>query len=316
MIPVRNISELPKNDPPIILAMGCFDGVHLGHQKVITTAVEQATQLDGEAWVFTFKPHPAKILVPKKAPALISTEPSQLQNLKALGVHGVLEIPFDKTYAHTDPTAFLSNLWKKIPTLTGIVCGIDWSFGYRAAGTFQTLENLCAAHGITATAVTPLLHNGEKISSTNIRQAITEGNLPLAAKWLGRPFTITGRVIKGKQIGRTLGFPTANIDSENELLPAPGIYAGWTRIQTAEKKEQASAIFIGVRETFGDKEHTIESHLLDYDGDLYGQTLEISLLQKIREVIPFPTREALIEQIEKDIEQIRYRISNHWNSGI
>ena len=315
---VRHIEEIPKTEHSVVLAMGCFDGVHLGHQKVISTAVEQAAALGGEAWVFTFNPHPAKVLVPETAPALISAAPCRMRKLEELGVDGVIEIPFDKTYAQVEPKAFLSNLWKKMPTLCGIVCGTDWSFGYQAAGHFQTLEKLCAEHGITATAVPAVLHAGEKISSTHIRQAIAAGDIPLAEKLLGRPFCIFGTVVHGENIGRELGFPTANVEPENELIPADGIYAAYTKLKRPDSEPKhstphiphptisvPSAVFIGARETFSCQQHVIESHLLDFDGDLYGKEIEVCLVKKIRGTTPFPSKEALREQIGKDIAQIR-----------
>ncbi|MCC7300656.1 MAG: riboflavin biosynthesis protein RibF [Verrucomicrobia bacterium] len=322
MITIRNISEIPKSGKPVVLAMGCFDGVHIGHQKVISTAVEQATKLGGEAWIYTFHPHPAKILSPDKAPALISAQPCRLRQFAALGVHGVIEITFDKTFAQIEPKEFLSNLWKNLPTLSGIVCGIDWSFGRKADGKFQTLETFCKMHNLTATAVPPVLYHGERISSTHIRKAVQTGNIPLAEKMLGRPVAIFGTVVKGRGIGRGLGFPTANIAPENELLPAPGVYAAYTRLeesgirsqestsesskpQTSDLKPFPSAVFIGERKTFNDSEPVIESYLLDFTGDLYGQQIEICLVQKIRDVEPFPSKEALIMQIGKDVTQIR-----------
>lgn len=319
---VRNILEIPLTDKPVVLAMGCFDGVHIGHQKVISTAVEQAEARGGEAWVFTFNPHPAKILSPETAPQLISVETCRLRQFEALGVHGAIVIPFDQTFAHTEPEQFLSSLWKKLPTLSGIVCGTDWSFGYKARGKFQSLEKLCGEHGITATAVPPVLFNGERISSTHVRQAVRDGDIPLAEHMLGRPFSIFGTVVKGRGIGRGLGFPTANIDPENELIPAPGVYAAQTRIQKTEDRGQRtekdssvigspssvlhpSAVFIGERKTFSDHEPVIEAYLLDFDGDLYGQKIEVRLVEKIRSVDKFPSKEALVVQIEKDIAQIR-----------
>jgi riboflavin kinase/FMN adenylyltransferase len=329
MLVVKQIAEIPQTNVPVVLAMGCFDGVHIGHQKVISTAVEQAKVRGGEAWVFTFNPHPAKVLSPETAPPLISAETCRLRQFEALGVHGVIAIPFDKTFAHTEPELFLSILWKKLPTLTGIVCGTDWSFGYKARGKFHILENLCAAHGITATAVQPVLYDEEKISSTHIRQAVRAGDIPLAEQMLGRPFCIFGIVVKGRGIGRGLGFPTANIQPENELIPPPGVYAAWTRIQASGVSHQEScirshasgkpdltpdpcpltlehpsAVFIGERKTFGDQEPVIESYLFNFDGDLYGQQIEACLVKKIRDVEPFPSKEALIEQINKDVIQV------------
>jgi len=308
MLLIKDISKLPKIDRPVVLAMGCFDGVHLGHQKVISTAVEQAAARGGEAWVFTFNPHPAKVLVPENAPPLISAQPCRMRKLEKLGVHGVIEIPFDKAYAHIEPAAFLSNLWKKLPTLAGIVCGTDWSFGYQAAGKFQTLEKLCAEHKITATAIPHVLCDGEKISSTHIRKAISSGDIPQVEKWLGRPFTLFGRVVEGRKIGRELGFPTANIDPDNELLPGNGVYAARTLVNG---KWIDSAVFVGARETFDCQQHIIESHLFDFAGDLYGQAIEVCLVKKTRDVTPFPSKEALVEQIGKDVDQIRELLKTH-----
>lgn len=302
MLHVKNLEDIPSTGKPVVLAMGCFDGVHIGHQKVISTAVEQAGVRNGETWVFTFYPHPAKVLSPETAPPLISAEPCRLRQFEALGVHGVIAVPFDKTFAHMEPEEFLSNLWKKLPTLSGIVCGTDWSFGYKARGKFHVLEKLCAAHGITATAVQPVLYDENKISSTHIRQAVRDGDIPLAEQMLGRPFCIFGTVVKGLGLGRGLGFPTANVDPENELIPPPGVYAARTRING---REISSAVFIGKRQTFGDHEPVIESCLLDFDGNLYGQQIEVCLIRKIRDVHPFPSKEALIEQIEKDVACIR-----------
>jgi riboflavin kinase/FMN adenylyltransferase len=330
---VRNILEIPVTDKPVVLAMGCFDGVHSGHQKVISTAVEQAKMLGGEAWVFTFSPHPAKILSPDTAPQLISVEICRLRQFEALGVHGVIVIPFDKTFAHTEPEQFLSSLWEKLPTLKGIVCGTDWSFGYQARGKFQALEKLCGEHGITATAVSPVLFNGERISSTHIRQAVRDGDVPLAEQMLGRPFCIFGTVVKGRGIGRGLGFPTANIEPDNELIPAPGVYAAFTKVESQKSKVKSpdsksrpssfdsrpltlpfpSAVFIGERKTFGDHEPVIEVYLLDFDGDLYRQPIEVRLVEKIRSVEKFPSKEVLVVQIEKDIAKIRAMLGPNAN---
>jgi riboflavin kinase/FMN adenylyltransferase len=322
MLVIRQISELPATVRPIILAMGCFDGVHIGHQEVISTAVKQAAERGGDAWIYTFNPHPAKVLSPETAPPLISAPACRMRQFAALGVRGVIEIPFDKTIAHIEPEEFLSNLCKILPALSGMVCGIDWSFGYKARGKFPALERLCAEHGITATAVPPVLFAGERVSSTHIRQAVCNGNIPLAEKLLGRPFCIFGTVVKGRGIGRGLGFPTANIEPENELIPAPGVYAAYTKVQSSEFGVQSSdvknpepgtenseripsAVFIGERKTFNDPAPVIESYLLDSDQNLYGRQIEVCLIQKIRDVQSFPSKEALTAQIEKDIAQIR-----------
>ena len=311
MLHVSKPEEIPQTDKPVVLAMGCFDGVHVGHQKVIAAAVEQAKARGGEAWVYTFNPHPAKVLSSETAPPLISAPTCRMRQFEALGVHGVIELPFDKTIAHITPEDFLSNLRKTLPTLSGIVCGTDWSFGYKAQGKFQALEKFCAKHSMTATAVPPVLFNGERISSTHVRQALRAGNIPFAEQLLGRPFCIFGTVVKGHGVGRALGFPTANINPENELIPAPGVYAAYTKLQTADCGPQASAVFIGERKTFKDSAPVIEVYLIDFDGTLYGQQIEVCLVKKVRDVMPFPSRETLIAQIEKDIARIRAILTGH-----
>lgn len=302
MLILTDSSDLPKNNKPVVLAMGCFDGVHLGHQKVISIAVEQAAELNGEAWVYTFNPHPAKVLVPDKAPPLISADPCRLRKIEELGVAGVIETPFTREFAALSPETFLNDLIAKVPVLAGVVCGQDWSFGHRASGNFQTLEIFGKTHGFTATAVAPLMDGDRKISSSTIRKYLLEGNIQDAAHLLGRPFTLFGKVIEGKKIGRELGFPTANIDPLNELLPGNGVYAART---LTDGKWYESAVFMGNRETFGCHQHVIESYLIEFAGDLYGKDLEVVLIQKLREVEPFPSREALIEQIQKDVTEIR-----------
>ena len=332
---IKNSSEVPQTEKPIVLAMGCFDGIHIGHQKVISTAVEQAQALGGEAWLFTFNPHPAKVLCPENAPPLISAEPCRLRQIEALGITGVIEIPFTLAFARLPPKTFLKDLCNTLPTLAGITCGQDWSFGYKAQGHLQLLEQFGTQHHFTVTAVPHVQCDGEKISSTLIRHAITQGNIPLAEKRLGRPFSIFGTVIHGEKIGRQLGFPTANVEPQNELIPADGVYAAWTRInrptskvddprsdnrkphtpnpklQTANAPPSLllpSAVFIGARETFANPHPVIESHLLHFDGDLYGQTIEVCLIEKIRNIAPFDSKEALIQQIKEDIAQIKTRL--------
>ncbi|MDH3345802.1 MAG: bifunctional riboflavin kinase/FMN adenylyltransferase, partial [Kiritimatiellaceae bacterium] len=260
---VKNIKDITSQDRPLILAMGCFDGVHIGHQKVISTAVKQAKDRDGDAWVFTFNPHPAKLLCPDKAPPLISAEPCRLRQFEALGVSGIIEISFTREYAQLSPEAFLTDLIEQAPNLSGIVCGQDWSFGHRASGKFQTLESFGKQHGFTATGVTHVLDKNGKISSTDIRNAVLDGNIPEAERMLGRPFSLFGTVIHGNKVGRELGFPTANIDPLNELLPGSGVYTAYTRIQNEKLNVQnseldiekstlyPSAVFVGKRETFG-----------------------------------------------------------------
>ncbi|MBM4152406.1 MAG: bifunctional riboflavin kinase/FAD synthetase, partial [Kiritimatiellaceae bacterium] len=207
-------------------------------------------------------------------------------------------------------TEFLVALREGLPQLRGIVCGADWSFGFKALGKFNDLEQFCLQHGLTATAVAPVLFQGERISSTHVRQAIRDGNVLYAGQLLGRSFSLAGTVVPGRAIGRELGYPTANIASDKELIPAPGIYAAYTSIEASLEDcdsvdRHPSAVFIGERSTFQDTEPVIESYLLDFQGDLYGRSIEVYFVEKIRDVYPFSSKEQLIEQMARDVVQVR-----------
>jgi len=299
---IRQMDAFPESGRPIVLAAGCFDGVHLGHQAVIRTAVDQAGAQNGEAWVFTFHPHPAKLLSPENAPVLINTEADQIKQFEALGVTGTLAVPFTSEFAQLMSDEFIDVLAFSIPKLAGIVCGEDWSFGHRAAGDVAKLTRLGTMRDIDVTAVPAVGHNGERISSTRIRQAVRTGDLSAAGELLGRPFSLSGRVVRGEGIGTTIGFPTANLEPENELLPAHGVYAAQTEIAG---ERRPSAVFIGLRETFKGTSIVVESHIFGEESDLYGKAITLHLIEKIRDVHPFPSRKALIEQIKKDVAHVR-----------
>lgn len=314
---LSDISSIPANGQPLVLATGCFDGVHLGHQHVIQTAVNHAAACGGQAWVLTFDPHPAKVLAPATAPPLISARPCRLRRFAALGVDGVIEIPFTEQVAQIDPTAFLNGLHTSLPSLRAIVCGADWSFGYNARGTVDLLKEGCALFNVEVIAVPPVLFAGEKISSTSIRCLIADGHVDAAAHRLGRPVSLFGRVVSGRGVGRELGFPTANIEPENELIPGPGVYAATGGIfSPAHPPDQRAAVFIGERMTFNDRTAVVEAHLLDFTGDLVGQQMELCLLQKLRTVEKFEDRNALRGQIERDLIAIRNLTLNLQDHGI
>jgi riboflavin kinase/FMN adenylyltransferase len=303
MLVVTDIQEVDKKKRPLVLAMGCFDGVHIGHQAVISTAVQQANKLGGEAWVYTFNPHPAKVLVPHKAPPLISAKPCRLRQIEALGVTGIIEIPFTLEFAKLTPEEFLQDLIAGAPTLAGVVCGQDWSFGCLAAGKFQTLETFGEEHGFTATAVAPVMNGELKISSTTIRNMIAKGDIPAAAELLGRPFSLFGKVVQGKKIGRELGYPTANIAvPPGKLIPANGVYAGWV---TFNGERHMAATNVGYSPTFGNEAVTVEAYLLDFDRDIYGETLTVSFETYLRPEMKFDGLDKLIAQMGQDVENGR-----------
>lgn len=289
---------------PIVIAAGCFDGVHLGHQAVIREAVRQAREADGEAWVMTFDPHPARVLNPNTAPPLLSSQETQFRHFEELGVAGVFLVPFTREFMGMLPEEFADDVRKEIPKLAGFVTGTDWRFGRRASGTVDMLREFWQEHGIQVTGVEAVNYEGERISSTRIRHAVLSGDLKTAAGLLNRPYSVFGSVVHGREVGRKLGFPTANIDVQNEVEPPSGIYAAKALLDGTLYQ---AAAYIGSRKTFhniGD-ERVLEVYLFDFDGKIYDHAIEVQFVEKVREDIAFESVELLKEQIEKDVAQIR-----------
>lgn len=301
---IHALEEFTDTTTPVILAAGCFDGLHRGHRAVIQVAIDQARACDGEAWVFTFDPHPAKVLRPDKAPALIHTITQQLRHLQEMGVDGCILQPFTTDFMKQEPTDFFDNLCTCIPELAGISVGEDWSFGRNRSGNPELLTRLCGEKNIFFSAHPAVEWKGERISSTRIREAVQLGHFDDIQGMLGTPASTIGTVVHGEKIGRGLGYPTANIDPENEMLPPRGIYAA--RLRVGHRLHNAAA-YIGHRATFHENEpQVLEVHLIDEkEIDLYGQQVEVSYVQYIRGDQVFDDVEALKQQIQLDIDTIR-----------
>ncbi|MDF7805844.1 riboflavin biosynthesis protein RibF [Pontiellaceae bacterium B12219] len=301
---IHALEEFHESGVPIVLAAGCFDGLHIGHTAVIKKAIEHAKQIGGEAWVFTFSPHPAKVLMPDRAPPLIFTTGQQSLHLQEMGVNGCILQPFTIDFMKQEPLDFFENLCNSIPRLSGISVGADWSFGRNRSGNAELLTRLCDERNMFFSAHPEVKWKEERVSSTRIREAIKLGHLAEANAMLGRPMSTIGSVEHGEKIGRTLGYPTANINPENEMLPPRGIYAA--RLRVGHQLHNAAA-YIGHRGTFHEnKPQVLEVHLLDEsDINLYDQRVEVSYIKYIRGDEVFSDAEALKIQIETDIADIR-----------
>lgn len=301
---IHALEEFHEKDTPVVLAAGSFDGIHIGHSAVIGKAIEHARSIGGETWVFTFDPHPAKVLMPDRAPPLIFTTDQQSLYLQKLGVDGCILQPFTFDFMKQEPIDFFENLCTCIPRLSGISVGEDWTFGRNRAGNAELLTRLCTERGMWFSTLPEVQWNGERVSSTRIRDAIRLGHLADATAMLGRPVSTIGKVEHGEKIGRKLGYPTANIDPENEMLPPRGIYAA--RLRVGQNLYNAAA-YIGHRRTFHENEpQVLEVHLIDEEGlDLYGQHVEVSYIEYIRGDEVFENALALKKQIEADIASIR-----------
>ncbi len=300
---VQQLADVQKTPGPVILAAGTFDGIHKGHQAVIQRAVEKASAVKGSAWVLTLDPHPLKILHPARAPKLLTSTSHKLQLIEPLGIQGCLVLPFTPERAAQEPEAFVADLAAGIPGLQGMVVGENWTFGRRARGTPDLLQQLAEQHGFKVTLVPPVTWQGEPVSSTRIRKAVFEARLDEASALLGRHFSILGDVIPGRQVGRTLGFPTANVDPHNEVQPPPGVYAA--SLVHQGRRYNGAAFRPDPAQMGPLPEDITEIHLFDFEGDLYGQTVELSFISRLRPPQQFKDLESLRLQIAADVQALK-----------
>lgn len=301
---LRTIDELRDIPGPVFLAIGVFDGVHLGHQAVIRRALEAARRDKGTAVVVTFDPHPVRVLRPEQAPRLLTSTAHKLRLIRDLGVSHQLLIHFDLTFAATPPEEFIRALASAAQPLREICVGFEWSFGKGRAGNLALLERLGGELAFAEVGVPAVEIDGEIISSTLIRRAVEAGDLARAARLLGREFTILGTVVKGDQVGRKLGFPTANLSAHNEQYPPNGVYAIEARRGIRMLPGVAN---IGVRPTVkhAGGERLLEVHLFDFDEEIYGEDLEITFRKFLRPEQKFAGLEELRQQIASDAAQAR-----------
>jgi riboflavin kinase/FMN adenylyltransferase len=301
---LRSIPELSGLCGPIHLAIGVFDGVHIGHRAVIEHACHSADASNGTAVVVTFDPHPAQVLRPGRAPLLLTSTRHKLRLLAQLGVADTLVIPFDLNFAATPPETFVRALAGACRPLREICVGADWAFGHARSGNVPMLAALGAKLDFAVQGVPGVSVDGEAASSTAIRAAVQAGDLATAARFLGRPFSIFSTVIDGRRLARTLGFPTANLRPESEQLPPNGVYAVRAAVGGREYPGVAN---IGVRPTVtnGEAELLLETHLFDFAGDLYGQDMEVYFLEFLRPEEKFPSLDALKAQIAVDAGKAR-----------
>jgi riboflavin kinase/FMN adenylyltransferase len=276
------------------VCLGNFDGVHLGHQALCAEA-----RRHGEAVALTFSPHPGKVLQPQLAPRLIAEPMRKLELLEAQGLAAVIVQPFTLDFAHTGAQAFEEALFDRVRA-RWVVVGADFTYGARRSGTVETLRAAAGRRGAEVLVVPTVSVDGVVVSSSHVREYILEGRVEAAARLLGRPFDLDGEVVHGEQRGRTIGFPTANLATGNELRPAPGVYAVQVGL-LGSGEWWGGAANLGVKPTFGGAEITIEAHLLDFTGDLYGQRVRLQFLERLRSEQKYGSVDQLIAQIERDV---------------
>ena len=283
---------------PAVVALGMFDGVHIGHKALISRAVEEANVLRAEPAVFTFSNHPMDVL--GGSVKLLSSMKERNAMIRALGVQELVSEPFTCELAALEPEAFVDLLQARWD-VKAVVAGYNYTFGSRGLGTPETLERIGKERGFRVLVVPPVLYEGEPVSSTRVREAVERGDVALAGALLGRMYSLSGRIIRNKRIGRRIGFPTANIEpEERRVLPPDGVYATIAYVRGAAYRAVTN---IGTNPTIEDGKLGIETHLLDFDADIYGEVLTVAFHSFLRGEIKFDSVEELKEQIKLDVQK-------------
>ncbi|MBM4254714.1 MAG: bifunctional riboflavin kinase/FAD synthetase [Deltaproteobacteria bacterium] len=299
---IRHITSRRRFSRPVI-SLGNFDGVHLGHQAILAKAINEARAIQGTALVLTFHPHPLTILRPQNPLPLISSLREKLLLLRSLKVDGVILQPFSSAFAQLTAEEFVQRYLVNTVGVERVVVGHNVSFGHRRSGNAETLVALGKQFGFAVDVVGPVLIDGKGVSSTGIRTLLGTASMREVTSLLGRAYAVSGRVEKGFQRGRTIGFPTANLRPRADLLLPNGVYA--VTIDVDEKTTVPGVANVGMNPTFGNKRRTIEAHLFDFSADLYGKRLRVSFVEHIREERKFPSVPELIRQIQEDANRAR-----------
>ena len=301
---IHAASELGIGRRKVCLAIGVFDGIHLGHQQIIRQTIADARMHDATSVVITFDRHPNSVVAPDRVPQRIYSASQKIEAIRALGTDAMLEIQFDLEFSQKSGEAFVTGLVRDFGKIQSICVGADFVFGHRRSGNVALLKKLAPelnfqVHGLAAISL-----DGQVVSSTRIREAIREGDFDAASQMLGRPYAICGKVVAGDRFGRQLGFPTANLDVAGMTLPPMGVYAAAAKVSGQFYR---AALNVGLRPTLNSPEPQlrVEAHLLDFDGDLYGSEIEVEPGAKLRDERKFHSLNELREQIGLDVAAVR-----------
>ncbi|MDK8764349.1 bifunctional riboflavin kinase/FAD synthetase [Corynebacterium sp. MSK218] len=310
------IDNIPADLGPTTVTIGVFDGVHRGHQQLITRAVDHARANDYRAVMVTFDPHPVSVFLPERAPLAVVTFERRMQLAEEMGIDAVLVIDFTQEMRGVEPRQYVEDLLVGHLHTKHIVVGENFTFGAGAAGTASALAEFGAEFGFDVDIVPLLNDDGERICSTNIRAALDRGDISRANWALGRHFSVTGPVVRGAgRGGKELGFPTANqYFPESVAIPADGVYAGWFVIEPTDAAVEGdmepsvpypAAISVGTNPTFGDEERSVESFVLDRDADLYGHEATVHFVDHVRDMEKFNSVDELLTAMKRDVARVR-----------
>ncbi len=302
MIVARSLSELPEPGRSSIVGIGNYDGLHRGHQTVLSTVVRRAQRQRGTSTVITFDPHPLKVLRPEGAPQMILPLAERIRLVEELGVERMLLLEFTLPFSRTPATTFVEEVLVAGLHCSEVYIGRNFRFGRDREGGVELLQEMGASRGFRALGAKEVRYKEFIISSTLVRSTLADGQVALARRLLGRPFTLKGKVVHGEGRGRSLDFPTANLELENEIVPCEGVYI--TRAVLPGRSYPA-ATNIGRRPTFGGHQMVTETHLLDCTEDLYGTPLRLEFLRRLRDERTFEGPDALRLQIKRDVGKVR-----------
>ncbi|HEY2147538.1 MAG TPA: bifunctional riboflavin kinase/FAD synthetase [Pirellulales bacterium] len=295
---IRDLARLPSELRGGAVAIGNFDGVHLGHAQIAKRLIERAREVGGPAVVFTFDPHPVRILRPKEAPPPLTWTDRKAELLGELGVDAMIAYPTDEELLRLSPEEFFDGIVRDRLRAQALVEGPNFNFGRGRAGTIDVLRKLCKAAGIELDVVEPVEVDGDYVSSSRVRKLISEGQIDSARRMLTQPYRLRGMVRHGAARGAKLGFPTANLDAIDTLLPGPGVYAG---AAIASGARWPAAISVGPNPTFGEQRMKVEVHLIGFSDSLYGHPLEVDFTARLRDIQRFDDVAALKAQLERDV---------------
>lgn len=298
----EGLQEVPAAFGPVAVAMGNYDGVHLGHARILSDLVRESREQGISSCLLTFHPHPLQVLAPERAPAMLQTLRDRLEAVRRLGVDSTVVVPFTREFAAVDASTFVAEILVRRLACANLFVGPDVRFGRARGGSLADLQQAADAGQFRLTVTRTVEVDGERVSSSGIRRLVLVGDVARAARHLGRPYVVTGRVVSGAGRGRGMGFPTANVMPDMTTRLAEGIYA--VLAETAEGCHPA-AVHVGPIPTFGVERPVVEAHLLDFEGDLVGTHLRLHFLDRLREVRAFPDVAALREAIAIDVARTR-----------
>lgn len=298
----RDLNDLPAELRGGAVTIGNFDGVHVGHARIVAQLRTAAARVGGPAIVFTFDPHPVRLLRPMEAPPPLTWTDRKADLLGLMSVDAMIAYPTDEALLKLTPAEFFEHIIRDQLGARAIVEGPNFRFGKARAGTIDVLRQLAEVAKISVDVVEPVVLGGEVVSSSRVRRLIAEGNLEAADQLLTQPYRIRGMVVHGVGRGNKIGFPTANVDAIDTLLPGPGVYAGCVRIAGTPR---AAAMNIGPNPTFGEHALKVEVHIIDWQGSLYGTVLEVDFLARLRDIQRFDNVDLLKNQLHADIDGAR-----------